>query len=546
MTTCPFRSIATLCVVALSGCSTTSEPGAPLLEGLGDLHYPISTKSQLAQRLFDQGFILSYGFNHEEAERSFRAAAEVDPACAMCWWGAALVVGPNINAPMSPDAVPRAWEALGRALAWRETATDREGALIDALATRYTEEVLEDRSALDRAYAEAMVEASARFPDDVQIATLSAEALMDVHPWDYWQKDGAPQPWTPQILEILEGVLALAPNHPGANHFYIHAVEASKNPDRGLPAAERLGKLVPGAGHLVHMPAHIYIRTGRYHEGSEANIRAIASDHEYMTQCRQQGIYPVTYHPHNHHFLWASASLEGRSELAIKAAIETAEHSEHALMCKPGIGGAQQHFRTIPYYGYVRFGKWDALLAEPEPEDVPYVRGVWHYGRGMAYAAKGDLEAAGRELAALRATAAEEALEGVRIWEVNSVRVVLAVAEKMLEGELAFRRGDSDAAIELLTKAVSTEGELIYGEPSDWFYPVRHSLGYVLLEAGRPAEAEKVYRADLEVYRENGWSLFGLAQALRAQGKDAEAAAVNTRLEKAWQWADVKLTGSRF
>ncbi len=534
-----------LSLVALASCSApVDRERPPLLEGMGDFHYGISTFNDLAQRFFDQGLVLSYGFNHEEAARSFREAARLDPECGTCWWGAALVAGPNINAPMEPDAVPVAWEALQNALSLREEGTERERALIDALAKRYSPEKLDDRSALDQAYADAMGEVAARYPDDVEIGALYAEALMDLHPWDYWQKDGSPQPWTPRILEVLEAVLARAPNHPGANHFYIHAVEASKNPERGLAAADRLGSLVPGAGHLVHMPAHIYIRTGRYHQGSEANLLAIASDHNYITQCRQQGVYPVTYHPHNHHFLWATASLEGNSALAIEAAKDTAEHSEHALMCKPGIGAVQQHFSTIPYYAYVRFGKWKEMLAEPKPVEIAYPTGVWHYGRGMAYAATGDLAAAERELESLKGIAADEELADVRIWEVNSVRAVLAIAENVLAGEIAFRRSRYDEAIELLESATSAESELIYGEPSDWFYPVRHSLGYVLLKAGRAADAEKVYLDDLEVYPENGWALYGLAEALRAQGKDA--ADVETRLARAWQWADVKLSGSRF
>jgi tetratricopeptide (TPR) repeat protein len=533
-----------LSAYSLAGCASIYD--APLLDGMGDFHYKISTNNDRAQKYFDQGLVLSYGFNHAEAERSFRTAARLDPECAMCWWGAALVVGPNINAPMEAGAVPRAWEALSNARALLGKTSEKEQALIAALAQRYSEDVLEDRSALDQNYVASMQSAFESFPDDVQIATLYAEALMDLHPWDYWHGDGRPKEWTPKILEVLEGVMERAPDHPGANHFYIHAVEASKEPDRGLPAAERLSKLVPGAGHLVHMPSHIYIRTGRYHEGSEANLRAIASDHDYIVQCRQQDTYPVTYHPHNHHFLWATASLEGRSELAIEAAHDTAEHAEHALMCKPGIGGVQQHFRTIPYYAYVRFWKWNVMLAEPRPEHAGYPTGVWHYGRGMAFAAKRNLKAACGELEALQKLTVEDALESVKIWEVNSVKLVLTIASQVLEGEIAFRDRRIDDAIALLEAAVSSEGELVYGEPSDWFYPVRQSLGYILLQGSRPEQAEQVYRADLEVYPENGWSLFGLAKALRGQGKTEEAREVEMRFKEAWKWADVKLRGSRF
>lgn len=344
---------------------------------------------------------------------------------------------------------------------------------------------------------------------------------------------------------MLEGVLARAPEHPGANHFYIHAVEASPDPGRGTAAADRLSRLVPGAGHLVHMPSHIYIRTGRYHDGSEANARAIASDHDDITQCRQQGIYPVAYHPHNHHMLWATASFEGRREASMKAARETAAHVDAALFDVPGVGGAQQHFRTIPYFGMVRFGLWDEMLAEPSPGETAYPRGVWHYGRGMAYAARGELEAARAKLEALGALVADEALEQVRIWEINSVRTILGIAHGVLKRELAFRSGDFDRAIDHLEQAASVEAELAYGEPPDWFYPVRHILGDVLLEAGRPGDAERVYRDDLASFPANGWSLAGLARALRSQGRDGEAAVVEAEFEEAWQWADVEIERSR-
>jgi tetratricopeptide (TPR) repeat protein len=523
-----------------------AERTAPLLEGLGDLHWPISTDSELAQRYFDQALTLAYGFNHLEAERSFREAARLDDDCAICFWGAALVLGPNINDPVpTPEREVQAFETLGEASARLQRASEKERALVEALQTRYAAAPPSDRSSLDLAYAEAMRSVARRFPDDLQIQTLSAEAMMDTMPWAYWTEDAQPKPLTQDVFDALDFVLERDPDHPGANHFYIHAVE-QEQPERGVKPADNLRRVVPGAGHLVHMPSHIYIRVGRYHDGSLANELAIEADNDYVTQCRAQGIYPVAYVPHNHHFLWATTTMEGRSADALAAARHTAQHVDRSLIREPDMG-MLQHFSAIPYYALVRFGKWEEILREPPPDaDLLYPTAVWHYARGIAYARERKLEEATRELRQVRAIAADSRLKEIRIWGLNPTSSLAKIAAAVLQAEIAAAHNDIKTAVAQLRKAIAIEDGLIYGEPPDWFYPVRHNLGAILLEAGRPRAAEKVYREDLSRFPENGWSLFGLAESLRAQGKKKEADEAQRRFEIAWQHADVAITASRF
>lgn len=525
---------------------TDDEQIAPLLDGMGEHHHAVTTAVPRAQKFFDQGLVLSYGFNHAEAERSFRQAALLDPKCAMAYWGMALVLGPNINAPMNPEDVPKAYEAVRKAQQLAANANPREQAYIAALAQRYSQNPPDDRSTLDLAYANAMRSVAQRFPDDLDAATLFAEALMDLHPWDYWTKDGDPQPWTPEILSTLESVIERNPNHPGANHFYIHALEASPNPERALASADRLRDLVPGAGHLVHMPGHIYIRTGKYHEGSEANERAIKADAAYITQCRSQGIYPLAYHPHNYHFLWATATFEGRSKRALEAARQLTQKIHYDMMREPGYG-TLQHYYSIPYYALVKFGKWDEILHEPAPpQDLLYPNGVWHFARGMAFTRTHQLQKASRELEKLQTIANDTTLKHITIWEINTTYDLMQIAREVLTGELAAKKHDYQSAIAHLKTAVRLEDNLTYDEPPPWHSPVRENLGAVLLEAGRPAEAEEVYREDLKKYPENGWSLYGLYESLETQGKTDASTSVKARFEKAWERADVTLTSSRF
>lgn len=519
---------------------------APLFEGMGDHHFAISSENSDVQRFFDQGLILAYGFNHAEAERSFREAARLDPDCAICWWGVAWVLGPNINAPMSAENVPTAWTALQKARKLAPRASSREQDLIEALAQRYVENPPGQRGDLDQAFAQAMRAVAEKYPDDLDIETMYAEALMDLHPWNYWTHDGKPRPWTPEILDTLEAVLARNENHPQANHLYVHAIEASPTPEKGVPMADRLRTLVPGAGHLVHMPSHIYIRVGRYADASEANIRAIAVDQAYITQCHAQGLYPLAYHPHNYHFLFAARSLEGRSRDAIEAAQHMQGMVSEEKMREQG-WGTLQHYWAAPLYAWVRFGKWDEILSAPPPAaDLLYPRGVWHYARAMAFRARGQLDQADAELDALKRIAANPALAKITLWNINPSSTLMAIAARVVEGEIAARRKRYKQAIAALEEAVKLEDSLLYDEPPSWQLPTRLNLGAVQLAAGRPAAAEKTYREELEKFPDNGWSLVGLAAALDAQGEKEQAAQVRARFARAWRNADFQLTGSRF
>ena len=523
-----------------------SDRTAPLLKGMGDHHHWISTDSPQAQRFFDQGLTLAYGFNHAESARSFREAIRLDPDCAMCYWGVAFVLGPNINAPMDKEAEPKAWEALQQALKFSGNASESEQAYIQALAKRYSPEPVEDRSTLDLTYAKAMGQVAEQYPDDMDAATLYAEALMDTTPWNYWTAEGQPKPETKIILSTLERVLKHSPNHPQAGHLYIHAVEASPHPEWGESAADRLRDLVPGAGHLVHMPSHIYINIGRYHDGTLANQNALAADLDYLTQCHQQGLYPLGYVPHNPHFGWATAAMEGNQKVATEMARQTSALVDQNMMRKPGLG-TLQHFYSIPLYNQVRFGQWQQILSMPAPaKDLIYPTGVWHYARGMAFTRQGRLAEAEKELKAVQAIAADPALETVTIWDINSTARLIKIAAEVLSGELAAQQGEYEAAIAHLKTAVNLEDQLTYTEPADWSYPVRQSLGAILLASDRPQSAEEVYRQDLDRYPRNGWALFGLRQSLQAQGKPNAAKTVQRSFDKAWQNADVTLTASRF
>ena len=524
----------------------TALPGqiAPRLQNLGNHGFPVTTNSARAQLFINQGMMLTYGFNHAEAARSFREAARLDPDCAMAYWGMALVLGPNINMAMPLEAEPQAYELIRQAIALQENISVKEQAYIAALAVRYSGAEKPDRSALDRAYAAAMRDLQTRYPDDLDAATLYAEAIMDLRPWNYWTRDMQPYPETREVLRVLESVLVRDPNHPGAIHLYIHTVELAR-PELAEAGAERLRKLAPGAGHLVHMPSHIFRRIGRYKDASQSNVDAIAADEDYITQCRAQGVYPLAYYPHNIHFLWDSATMEGRSRLAIEAARKAAASIPADAWREIPL---LHQFLVAPLFAYTRFGQWETILSEPSPpEDSPFWVAIWHYARGLAFTATGKLNEAAGELDRLRSITAQKSLDGYRVtFSRNGARQILAIASEVLAGELAAKRGDYDQAIARLHRAALLEDNLIYNEPPDWHVPVRQSLGAVLLEAGRPDEAESIYWQDLSRNRENGWSLFGLLQSLRAQGKSEEAAVIEERFRKAWNRADVTLTASRY
>jgi pimeloyl-ACP methyl ester carboxylesterase len=534
-----------LCGVSVAGAPAPSAPStealAPELSGLGTLHVPVSTAIPRAQRFFDQGMRLLYAFNHAESIRAFREAARLDPSLAMAYWGQALALGPNLNAPMTVDNGRAAYTAIQAALGAAPRVTARERALIEALAARYAPEGAGDRQALDRAYAAAMQKVAALYTDDPDIQTLYADAAMNTMPWDYWQKDGTAKPETARILDILERTIARYSDHAGALHYHIHLVEASQDPDRAERSADRLGPLMPAAGHMVHMPAHIYIRVGRYADAAAANERAILADEDYLAQCQAQGLYPVSYYPHNLHFLWAAATFEGRGAVAIDAARKVAAKVPHH---HAGALAWTADFPVTPMLAYTRFGRWQDVLTEPKPPShEPYAIGIWHYGRGLAFVARGQLDRAGAELAAVKATMKHEAF--VTTLKDLPLLTNLQIASRILEGESKLREGDAGGAIAVLREAVSIEDGLPYSEPPVWHHPPRQILGAVLLEAGRAAEAEAVYREDLQRFRENGWSLFGLRESLRAQRREQEAEDVQRRFERAWTRADITLTSSR-
>jgi tetratricopeptide (TPR) repeat protein len=519
--------------------AVTPKTGAPLFKDLGDYHYPVTTQSPEAQRYFDQGLTLTYAFNHPEAIRSFREAARLDPQCAMAWWGVALNYGPNINKPMDPADAPKAWEAIEKARSLSRHASEKERAMIEALAKRYAAAAPEDRSALDKAYSDAMRDVHRKYPDDLDVAALFAESLMDTSPWDYYGKDGKPKPATVEVLAALEGVLAKRPDHAGACHYYIHAVEASE-PRKALAAADTLLHLVPGAGHLVHMPAHIYLRMGLYREASLSNELASRADQGYIAQCNAQGFYPATYYPHNVHFLWYTNSMEGRSREAIRAAKEIAKHGGCMKLTE------EDRMEPLLALVLVRFGKWDEVLALPRPaEEKLYASAMNHYARGLALTAKGQAAEAEAEYAALNGIIESEGSKALEAPHLPGA-TLLKIVRHDLAGHLALKRGESDKAIEELKASVALEDTLPYMEPPFSYMPMRHGLGAALLSTSDAAGAEAVYREDLRRNPANGWSLLGLSQSLRKEGKTQQADDVAAQLKAAWIRADVTPPSSRY
>jgi tetratricopeptide (TPR) repeat protein len=516
---------------------------APRLQNLGVHTFKVTTRSSRAQLFVNQGLNLAYGFNHAEAGRAFAEAARLDPACAMAYWGQALVLGPNINAVMAPDDEPKARELVLKAASLGRGVTERERDYIGALSKRYTGKA-EERQAGDRAFADAMRALVKKYPRDQDAATIFAESLMDLQPWNYWTRDGLAQEGTADAIASLERVLAANPKHPGALHYWIHLWEPTRTPERAEREADRLLPLMPGAGHVVHMPAHIYYRVGRYDDVVTSNQKAAAADEEYIAQCRAQGMYPLSYYPHNLHFVWMGATMSGQSRLAVDAARRTAASISSAT---PDQLPFVQGFLVVPYYALVRFGRWDEILSEAKPaRDSLFTRAIWHFARGSAYAAKGDLVNAGAEETALAAIAANPELAKMPPFSLNPPDKIVALGLEVLRGDIAARQKKYDDAIAHLDRAVRLEDAMTYTEPPDWHAPVRHWLGATLLEAGRPAEAEVVYWEDLRTNRENGWALTGLHRALSAQGRKDEASAIELRFKKAWAKADVTLAWSRF
>ena len=597
--------------------ATSLEPIAPRLEGLGVHSLKVTTSNSDSQYFFDQGLRLTYGFNHSEALRSFKEAVRLDPDNAMAYWGWALTLGPNINLPMQPDVAEQAFEAIQSAVLLKSKVTEVERAYIDALATRYAPVAPDNRRPLDEAYAEAMEALAAKYPDQLDAATLYGASLMNLTPWNYWEGDGQPKKITKKIMATFESVLERESHHPGAIHYYIHTVEVAR-PQQAEAPADILRHLMPGAGHMVHMPSHIYMRVGRYADAFQANREAADADSGYITQCNAQGIYPLTYYPHNLHFLVWAAMFQGRSVDALAGArevqskiptggadgfgsFETFLSQPMYVMVRFGLwdkalaepkpptqqlfmtgvwheklvwaamfqgrsvdalagarevqskiptGGADgfgsfETFLSQPMYVMVRFGLWDKALAEPKPPTQQlFMTGVWHYMRGMAFSNTGKMNDAQIELEDLRDL--RDKLPGTYAIGFQSAITLLTIAEQVLGGDMAAQGKDYDAAVSLLSRAVRLEDSLRYSEPPDWYFPTRHVLGAVLLQAGVPAEAATIYWQDLRNNPDNAYSLLGVSQALEAQGNEAGAKAMAARFDQAWAMADVELSSSRF
>jgi tetratricopeptide (TPR) repeat protein len=515
-----------------AGPTAYDEAVPPLFDNLGRHTWPITTRTPQVQAFFDQGLRLAYGFNHAEARRAFRQAQRLDPSCAMCFWGEAYVLGPNINVPMEPSANATALAALGRAQALTAHASEKEQALIAALATRYSADPQVERAALDKAWADALGEVARRFPDDAEIAVLHAEAIMDTQPWDYWTDGGRQAKGrADEIVAELERAMARNPDHPGAIHLYIHAVEASDRPERAEAPADRLAALMPGAGHVVHMPSHIYYRVGRYRDALAANKAAVAVDEVYIDTHRPSGPYPLAYYPHNLHFLLAAAHAAGDGATALEAAgklrqVISPELASAIPMVQPDM--------AAPYWANAVFGRPEAVLALTVPDDAPtFVKAMWRYARGITFVSQGRADNAESEIAAIRALEGADDLAKAAGAGIPGP-AVLGIAREVLGGRIAQANRDLPAAIAAFERAAALQDGLAYMEPPYWYYPVRQSLGAALLAAGRPAEAEEAFRAALRRAPNNGWALFGLAQAAKARGDGAAAQDAEARLDKVW------------
>jgi tetratricopeptide (TPR) repeat protein len=532
----------TLLLLALSAFGQHNHPGketesVTLVMGVGDVDHPVSTSNAEAQKFFNQGLAYIYGFNHEEAMRSFKRAAELDPQLAMAYWGIALSLGSNYNLQAEAPQLQEAFANLERAKASLSKASDHDRAYVEALSKRYSRDPAADRQKLALDYTTAMRELMKTYPDDLDAATLYAESMMNLRPWKLWSLDGKPAEETEEIVSVLEGVLRRNPNHTGANHYYIHAVEASTNAERALASAARLGKLAPKAGHLVHMPSHIYIRTGDYNEAAVANAEAIVADREYIARRGALGLYPMMYYNHNIHFLAAANAMKGRFADAMKAARDLEASVKPHVKQMPML----EMFTPYTTVTLVRFRRWDDLLKEPKPEsDLKITTAFWHFGRAMAFAGTKQLEKSEAELSLFKTVCQTVALDAP--YGNNVARDVLKVAELTLGGYLALARGDKTASVDMLSKAAEAEDKIAYNEPPDWDLPARELMGSALLVLGDNAGAERVFRAEIARHQRNGRALFGLVEALKRQNKASSAQMVQKEFEKAWQTADIKLS----
>jgi len=519
---------------------------APLIDGLNVMEFPVTTNNRLAQQYVNQGMVLAYGFNHAEAARSFYYATKLDPNCAMAYWGFAYVLGPNYNAGMEPDNYQRAYDAVQKAKELAENnASQKEKDLIDALSKRYVQFPVEDRGNLDLAYSNALREVHNNYLYDADVAALYAESIMDMYPFDLWDEKGNPRDRTNEIIQVVNSALEIDPKHPGAHHFKIHMLEASLHPEDALESAAIFDEgLVPGAGHLVHMPSHIYIRTGDYHKGTLANVQAVAVDSSYVASCNAQGAYPIAYFPHNYHFLAATASLEGNSEMALDASNKVAKYSSTTLMKEPG-WGTLQHFYTIPFYINVKFGKWNEILKmKNEVPSLKYPSAILSYARGMAFLRLDEIENAKKELQSLEVYSKDDSLKDISIWDINSVYVLVQIARNVLKAEILAKESKYLESIALLKEAVEIEDSLNYNEPPDWFFSVRHHLGAVQIDAELYDDAIKSYEEDLARLPKNGWALHGLKLAYEKLNDQNMVNETEAKRKLSWENADIVLTTS--
>lgn len=523
---------------------TADGPISPKLTGLGDYEFAVTTDNEESQYFFDQGFRLWVAFNHSEAMRSFKEAIRLDPENAMAYWGWALSLGRNLNLPMTTNSMEQANYAIGMALSLKDKVSEREADYIDALAARYNEDLSIPREVLDEAYAVAMEKLMNKYPDDPDAAVLFVGAAMNTQPWDYWNLDGSAKGRTEQIISILDEVIAKHPNHAAALHYHIHIAE-SMRPEIAEASADNLAPQLPGSGHLVHMPSHIFMRVGRYQDAYDTNIVAAQVDEEYIAQCNAQGLYPLAYYPHNLHFLAWSSMYTGRSGESIEAAWKVKEKVEAGS--RANTWGQNETFRSQPMFVMARFGMWDEMLEVEKPfVRATFMTGIWHYGRALANLHKGRISEAEMEHAEL-----SKLIRGLRdgmpgYQNFQDVGGLLSIAEQVVAGEIAAKKGDYDMAIFHLGRAARMEDSLAYNEPPSWYFPTRHILGAILLDAGRPVEAEVVYWEDLKHNPENAYSLYGMHQAMKAQQKEELAEEFLARYNAMWANADVQLTSSRF
>jgi len=530
-------TLATGVAISVSAAPAKTKPASSpkLLPGLGEVHHPVATKNSQAQQFFDQGLKLVFGFNHDEARKSFQRAAELDPKLAMAWWGVSLTLGPNYNLPVDPEREKAGYDAAQRAVALKPNASESERAYIDAVAVRYSNDPRADLHQLDVTYKDAMSKLAARYPDDLDAVTLYAESAMNLNPWHLWTADGKPAEGTEEIVRVLESVLKRDPNHLGANHYYIHAVEASSHPERALPSAARLEKLAPAEGHLAHMPAHIYARVGDHFASAHCNRAAIAADKKFLGETQEQGVYRMLYYSHNLHFLAYASCMNGNFAEAKDAAAKLVANVAPGVKAMPMLEG----FLPTPIVVLFAFERWNDLLKLPAP-DVSFVttNAVWHSLRGIAFANTGKTAEAEKEQKQFREVAGKIPPE--QMYDMlNNVGAVFKIHENLLAAEIDRSRHDDKAAIDLLKQSVAAEDALNYSEPPPWYPPVRPMLGHVLLEDKDFAEAEKVFRADLEKHPRNARALAGLRDCLNAQGRKYEADQIDQQFRAAWKVAAV-------